>query len=161
MKKLKKVAFWVIGILLILMIALFVGFYVYTLDYYRADNSVEPLIESAVKESGLATEEIDNFTIVTPSPSNDLKKGIVFYPGGKVEAKAYLPLLLQLSQKGYTAILVKMPFNLAVFNVSGAIKAKELVPHVTDWYIAGHSLGGAMASSLMEKHESEFRGLIL
>jgi pimeloyl-ACP methyl ester carboxylesterase len=66
-----------------------------------------------------------------------------------------------LASGGVTAILVDMPFNLAVFNPMRADGIKELYPDIQNWYMAGHSLGGSMASSYISTHTAEFKGLIL
>lgn len=148
-----KKIFLTVIVLVILMVA---GFFIYSLDYYRATPDVSQLLD----QSSLKVITKENLTVIYPL-ENDLNKGIVFYPGGKVEDDAYLPLLLKLSEKGYTTVLVGMPLNLAVFNSDGAKGALLLVPEIKEWYLAGHSLGGAMASSYMEKHFDQFKGLIL
>lgn len=66
-----------------------------------------------------------------------------------------------LSQKGILCVLVRMPFNLAVFDVNAADGIREIFPEITDWYIGGHSLGGSMAAAYLEKHPSDFKGLLL
>ena len=43
-------------------------------------------------------------------------------------------------------VLVKMPCNLAVLDRNAADSIPERFSEVTDWYIGGHSLGGAMAA---------------
>ncbi len=164
MKSTNKITKWLTRIVLVLVVLIVVavgGFYIYTLDYYRADPAAEVWINQVLASDQLTQTTVNNLTITKPAPDVDKQIGIVFYPGGKVEAKAYLPLLVQLSQKGYTTILVKMPMNLAVFNINGALSAIEQVPKIDKWYIAGHSLGGAMASSMMEKHENTFKGMLL
>jgi predicted esterase len=72
----------------------------------------------------------------------------------------YSPLLVKLVKKGITCVLVKMPFNLAVFNVNAADKILNYLPEISNWYIGGHSLGGAMESSYVSKNEN-MKGLIL
>jgi len=57
--------------------------------------------------------------------------------------------------------LIKMPFNLAVFNVNAANKAISEVSNITTWYISGHSLGGAMASSYAASNADKLSGIIL
>jgi pimeloyl-ACP methyl ester carboxylesterase len=54
-----------------------------------------------------------------------------------------------------------MPYNLAVLGPNKAIKAVELFPEVENWYIGGHSLGGAMASSCAALNPDLFGGVIL
>lgn len=87
---------------------------------------------------------------------------LFFYPGGKVEYKAYAPILSTLSSEaGITSVLVKMPFNLAEFNVNGADWKQALFPEISNWYIGGHSLGGAMSCSYLHNHLTEYKGIIL
>jgi len=85
---------------------------------------------------------------------------IIFYPGGKVEAESYAPLLYQLSEQGYDCFLVHMPFNLAITDPD---KASDIIDdyqyeHI---YLMGHSLGGATASMYVSDHPGEIDGLIL
>lgn len=54
-----------------------------------------------------------------------------------------------------------MPFNLAVFNKNAASKIINNNKEITSWYLAGHSLGGAMASSYCKENYSRLDGLIL
>lgn len=134
-----------------------VSFYFYTLNYYKADKIA---IEKVYSEHQ-NIENRDNLTIIYPSDNNNKKIGLIFYPGGKVEDKAYIPLLSKLSDKGITCVLVKMPFNLAVFNISAANNIYDKFPEIKSWYLSGHSLGGAMASSYAEKNFNKINGLIL
>ena len=123
------------------------GFFWYVSDYYRAEDVALEMLSA-----GDNIEVRDNLTILSPSYPTDT--AIIFYPGAKVEAAAYLLLLDQLRQTGLTCILVEMPFHLAIFDVNAA----EDISH---WYIAGHSMGGAMASQFASEHPDEVDGLIL
>lgn len=147
-------------IILIVVAALLIlvgAFYVYTLDYYRATEDVHQLMSSEKQNI-----EIENkIIVVNPEESNDREIGLIFYPGGKVEAIAYLPLLYKLSQEGITCFLIEMPFNLAVFGINSANKVFDEYPEIKTWFISGHSLGGAMASGYMKKNYSKVNGLIL
>ena len=78
-----------------------------------------------------------------------------------MEGTAYLPLLDQLRQTGLTCVLVEMPFHLAIFDADAAEDVMEQFPDIQHWYIAGHSLGGAMASQFAADHPDEIDGLIL
>ena len=134
-----------------------IGFLVYVNDYYKATNDVDEWIN-------LYSELIDEnkpYTIIHSSIATDQQVGLVFYPGGKVEAIAYIPLLIQLANQGVTSVLVDMPFNLAVFNTNAADGVYSLLPKVKSWYLAGHSLGGAMASSYVGNNYEKLDGLIL
>ena len=133
------------------------GFYIYTLDYYRASEGVAD--SDAVNNA----QNIGRLTVFYPGGDKEQAgdEGIIFYPGGKVEAIAYAPLLTQLAQRGYTCVLAEMPMNLAVFDINAADKVYEELPEIKNWYLMGHSLGGAMASSYCGKNSEKLAGLIL
>ena len=138
-----------------LIVFLVVAFFSYVSDYRPADETATALLGNAsVRQAG-------NLTILTPDAANDTSAELIFYPGGKVEATAYLPLLNRLREGGITVALVKMPFNLAVFDINAADAVYDAVPGVSRWFIGGHSLGGAMASSYVEGNEDKLSGLIL
>jgi hypothetical protein len=130
---------------------------VYTLDYYRADDTAK----AAVTLENGRVKMLGDMNVFMPEKAADTGTGFIFYPGGKVEAAAYAPLLSQLSQKGFTCVLLKMPFNLAVFDVNAADKVYSEFPQIKKWYLGGHSLGGAMASSYVGKNSDKLSGLIL
>ena len=93
--------------------------------------------------------------------AKDAQAGVIFYPGGKVEARAYAPLMAELALRGITSVLVEMPFNLAVFDMNAADGIRDEFSGIEAWYIAGHSLGGAMAASYAAGHTDELSGVIL
>jgi len=148
---------WILLAVIAVIIILIGAFYIYTLDYYRATDDVHQLINSQKQR----IEVNDKIIVVKPQATNDKEIGLIFYPGGKVEAIAYLPLLYQLSQKGITCFLTEMPFNLAVFKVDAAERVFEENPDINTWFIAGHSLGGAMASNYMKRNYNKVAGMIL
>ena len=148
---------WILLAVIAVIIILIGAFYIYTLDYYRATDDVHQLINSQKQR----IEVNDKIIVVKPQATNDKEIGLIFYPGGKVEAIAYLPLLYQLSQKGITCFLTEMPFNLAVFKVDAAERVFEENPEINTWFIAGHSLGGAMASNYMKRNYNKVAGMIL
>ncbi len=115
-----------------------IGFGIYVSDYYRAEEEATAILsQDNVTVNG-------HFTIITPEEKSE--SAIVFYPGGKVEHTAYLPLLNQISQQGITCILVEMPWNLAVFDIHRGNEILGTLPEIKHWYLMGHSLGGIMAS---------------
>ena len=151
----KRAGFILLVALLSLVVFLAVAFFSYVSDYRHADESALALLDIAnIRQEG-------NLTILTPDEENDTKTGLIFYPGGKVEDTAYLPLLERLRVGGVTVVLVKMPFNLAVFDIRAADTVYEALPAVSRWYLGGHSLGGAMASSFVKGNEERLSGLIL
>ncbi|MBP3544180.1 MAG: alpha/beta hydrolase, partial [Lachnospiraceae bacterium] len=57
--------------------------------------------------------------------------------------------------------LLHMPGNLAVLDMNAADGILQEYPEIEEWYIGGHSLGGSMAASYIDKHADEFEGLVL
>lgn len=138
-----------------LVILLVVGFLIYASDYYRADE-----VANAVMQSEAVTQVEDNLIIL--SPTTPVDTAMIFYPGAKVEYFAYLPILEKIKQSaGITCILVKMPFNMAIFNANAADGIMDQFPDIENWYIAGHSMGGAMASDYASQNQDKVNGLIL
>ena len=130
------------------------GFLWYASDYYRAEDTALAVL---AQEDGITVR--DNLTILSPSYPTDT--AVIFYPGAKVEGAAYLPLLDQLRQTGVTCILVEMPFHMAIFDPDAALDVIPQFPEIRHWYIAGHSMGGAMASQFASSHPDQADGLIL
>lgn len=126
-------------------------FFIYVSDYYRADDS------AGVPASGGEVRDYGAY-IEMPAPGDT---GLIFYPGGKVQAEAYMPLLDQIRARGVTCVLVRMPFHLAVFGVNAADGVYGKFPAIKNWYIGGHSLGGAMAGSYASGHADRVKGLVL
>lgn len=143
-----------LGIVVLLLAVCAGAFFWYVSDYYPADDVA---LEVIAQDSGITVQ--DNLTILSPSVPSDT--AIIFYPGAKVEAEAYLPLLDQIRQTGVTCILVHMPFHMAIFDADAAERVMEQFPDMQHWYMAGHSMGGAMASRFAADHPEEIDGLIL
>ncbi len=129
---------------------------IYLGDYYRADMDA---IEAFASTCDMEYKTLDNDTIVFEP--DGATKGFIFYPGGKVEYTAYTPLMQACAEQGILCILVKMPFNLAVFDVNAADNIQEQYPEIEEWYIGGHSLGGSMAASYLTNNAEDYEGLIL
>lgn len=142
----------IIRILLILVIFIGVGFYIYSRDYYRASMVAE---EALVSSEGITFEEINGDLVFTPPAP---KGGVVLYPGGRVSERAYGHLASKIAAHGYKTVIVKVPFKLSILENSAA---KTYVDDTMPWVLIGHSLGGVSASSYAEKNKERVDGLIL
>lgn len=125
-------------------------------DYYRADLDA---IAAFAAEEVISNKTQENGTIVFEPQRAET--GFIFYPGGKVEHTAYVPLMEACASEGILCILVEMPFRLAVLDVNAADGIREQYPEIKHWYIGGHSLGGSMAASYLADHTEDYEGLIL
>lgn len=153
MKRRTKV---LLSVCLAILLIIGVGGYAYVSDYYHADKTA--LAAMAYQTDQVQVEQDGEVIWFVPE---EPAVGLIFYPGGKVEHTAYAPLLRTCAEWGILCALVQMPCNLAVFNVNGADGVREQFPDVERWYIAGHSLGGAMAASYAAGHVDELDGLVL
>lgn len=147
MKKKKLIRIIIIVVLLIA--AVIVAFRTYTGNYYHA---------KAYETETSPVEESDDYIAYGDEKSST---GLIFYPGAKVEETAYAPLMDALAGDGLFCVVVKMPERLAVLDPNAAAEIMEKYDGVEQWYLAGHSLGGAMAANFAAEHESELSGLIL
>ncbi len=95
------------------------------------------------------------------APEGEPLAGLVFYPGGLVDAAAYAPLLRRRADGGVLSVLVPMPLELAVFGVARAADVIAAFPEVSPWLIGGHSLGGAMAAEFVKRSPDVVDGLVL
>ncbi len=153
MKK-RKMKKWIWIVPLCAMGILVICFFLYSEQYFHADQSALSALES--DETVSVTKTDYGWLFDGPSESDAL----IFYPGAKVEETAYAPLLHLLAKEGMDVCLVKMPFRLAFFGLN---KADDLMPRYgyANWYIGGHSLGGAMAASYAANHEKQLTGVVL
>ena len=133
-------------------IAVFLGIYVNT--YYHADKTAGAFL---VSDEQVRVEKTEyGWFLDGPSEEN----AMVFYPGAKVEETAYAPLLHRFAKEGMDVCLVKMPFRLAFLGID---KASDVMSQYDyeNWYIGGHSLGGAMSAVYAADHGNELRGAVL
>ena len=87
--------------------------------------------------------------------------GLIFYPGARVDYRAYAPAMRALAEAGYRAVIVPMPLQLAVLAPEAAADVIAAMPDITTWAIGGHSLGGTMAAHFAYDHPGAVRGVML
>jgi dienelactone hydrolase len=114
---------------------------------------------NSLADSGNVTVIETNRIVFTPKETMDA--GFIFYPGGHVDPRSYSSIAHQIADEGYLVIIPKMPFNLAVMNKRAAVKIVNDYNEIDNWVIGGHSLGGAMAASLVFDEPEMFEGLVL
>lgn len=142
--------------LIIVLALLIVGVASYLFYYIPADNTAIVALSS---NGSYNVNNTSDYITFTPT-SNKSSTGIIFYPGAKIQPEAYSVIASKLASNGYTTIIVKMPFNLAIF---GENKANEVIAQhgeISTWVIAGHSLGGVYASDYAVNNQDKIKGLI-
>lgn len=135
-------------------------FFICTTVLYSCSYGIDYDFADYVKDvpENIKIETCGDVIIVTPET---YQSGFVFYPGAYVTFEAYLPLMVKCAEKGIKCFLVNMPEDLAFFNLNAADKYLKSNKDIKNWYVGGHSLGGAMSASYVAKRKSKYKGLIL
>ncbi len=124
-------------------------------SYYHATPEAIEAMQST--DQVIVTEESQCIFFDGPSDT----RAFIFYPGGDVETESYAPLLQMVAEGGMDVFLVKMPLRLAIFGKDKATDILNEYNEYENWYIGGHSLGGAMAANYAADHHERFDGVIL
>ncbi|MFZ0015067.1 MAG: alpha/beta hydrolase [Acidimicrobiia bacterium] len=91
--------------------------------------------------------------------AEDTGVGMVFYPGARVDTRAYLRILAPLARAGTPVVVVKEPLGIAFLSAGFTASWIQAHPGVEDWIVAGHSLGGVAAAATA--HTEGVSGLLL
>lgn len=112
---------------------------------------------TAGQTTGTTTEDT---TTITLAPDGTASAGLVFYPGARVDTRAYQDILGPLANAGYLVVILKVPLGIPLLDVSQARGAMDRHPEITSWAVGGHSLGGVSASTFA-KSNPDVSGLLL
>ena len=117
----------------------------------------------------VSVDRVDGGYVLQPA-NRTPEAGVVFYPGGRVHPDAYVESLAPLAREANVTVVVPaMPLHLAVVDYGlaetglgshAAERAMADQPGVDEWYVGGHSLGGAMACRYAATGE-DIEGLLL
>lgn len=162
MSKKKKIGIIITVILAIIVISSIV----YVNDYYRPMPYATEVLADNNISSNVSITETDDYIYFEYKEKNNItnkeikaKKGLIFYPGGKVAYESYVPFAKKLSKRGYDVAIVKMPLNLAIIDTNKANSIIEKYGNV-EWVIGGHSLGGTAASIFVHNNPDKTKGIV-
>lgn len=120
-----------------------------------------PMPEALAAMESTATVSVVDDRPITFTPTTATSGGIIVYPGAFVEPRSYAPAAHALAEGGVFVAIVPMPLSLAILGSNRADSVIEDHPEITDWVIAGHSLGGVMAARYTSNHPDAIGGLAL
>ncbi len=141
--------------LVFMLIISFMGFFIWAKFTYKP---------TSVAVNAMTSNELVNVTkkaeliVFTPS-SLTPTKGLIFYPGAKVEPESYTTLCKEISKEGFLVVIAPMPLDLAILSPNKAENIINKFHNIKTWAIGGHSLGGVMASNYAMKND-KVKGII-
>lgn len=149
-KLLKRV---LLGLLIVIVLAT-LGFVIWA----ETPLPAAPEALSALESDSKVTVTTDDY--ISFQPVNvKLATALVFYPGGRVDYRAYSVPLRKIAEQGYLVVLLPVRLNLAFFDVQAADNAIMDFPEIQHWVVGGHSLGG-VAASLYASRKNNLDGIV-
>lgn len=125
-----------------------------------AAPATDVALDALMSDSQVYVSAENGWVIFFPAEDPRPETGFVFYPGGRVDYRAYAPVLRLIASRGYFVALVPVPLNLAMFDVNAAARVQAKYPEIKNWFVGGHSLGGVAASSYAASHP-DIKGVVL
>jgi dienelactone hydrolase len=154
---LKKISFKSIVIVLLFALLITIGaFVIWANDAYPAGKPALQALQTDELVEVKLEDSVYTFNPVNATPV----MGFIFYPGGRVDYRAYAPILRMIAEDGYFVALVPAPLNLAFFDINAAARVQTQHPEIQHWVVSGHSLGGAMASIFAKDHLDQLDGIV-
>ena len=152
MKLLKRI---LLG-LLIAAVFLTAGFILWAMD---AAQPSETALDVLSTDAQVAIRWGDGFVAFEPAQTVT-STGFIFYPGARVDYRAYSPILHKIAEQGYLVAVVHVNLNLAFFDVNAADRVISEYPSGQHWVVGGHSLGGIAAAGYASAHLDEVDGIV-
>jgi len=122
-------------------------------------DATDVALEALLSDSLVTITSQDGFITFEPAQMR-ASTGFLFYPGGRVDYRAYAPVLRRIAEQGYFVALVEVRLNLAYFDVNAGDKVLENYPGIEHWAVGGHSLGGVAAAAYATQHPDQVQAVV-
>jgi len=110
-------------------------------------------------DSNIAVKvEYGDWFVIRPT-AVEPKAGLVIYPGAHSAVRGYVKVMTKIAEAGYLVVTPKMPLGYAFLAPNRAEDVFKAYPNIRHWFLAGHSLGGAMAGSYAAANGDKLAGL--
>ncbi len=147
----------VLAVLAVIVVSSVLAFVFWANDALPASNVALQAMQS---DEQVQVSEENGWVTFSPADDAQPEVGFIFYPGGRVDYRAYSPVLRMIAEQGYFVALVPVPLNLAFFDINVAARVQAQYPDISHWVVGGHSLGGVAASVYAKDHLDELDGLV-
>lgn len=123
------------------------------LGWLRPFQATAPALAAMTSDADVQVSDTAGSIELAPSGPAPVV-GLVFTPGGRVDARAYARLLRPVAAAGYLVAILKVPYGMAFIDPyqSGGPIARH--PEIEAWAVGGHSLGGVTAALYAGRHSS-------
>ncbi|WP_405340399.1 alpha/beta fold hydrolase [Ruminococcus sp.] len=152
-KKLPLILHILISVGIGLLIFCVAGFCYLNIHYTAREEALAVMSDSAAA----TVTEIDGGYFVDGAGQDT---ALIFYPGAKVDAQAYLPLMQEIATGGVDCFLLDLPMRMAIFDQNAADKIMAKVEYPTVM-VGGHSMGGMIAAGYAAAHKDSVDGVVL
>jgi hypothetical protein len=120
----------------------------------------QPALDALISDAQVIVTQHAGFITFEPVGTTPVT-GFVFVPGGRVDYRAYAPVLHQIAAQGYFAAVVQVRINLAFFDDNAPDRVISKYPDIQRWVVGGHSLGGVASAGYVAEHLDMAAGLVL
>ena len=117
--------------------------WVLVLAWLRPFPATGPALGAMVSDAAVTVTETATRIVMEPA-ERTAEVGVLFYPGARVDARAYAAHLRPVAESGRTVIIVKEPLGIA-FGSTGDLES-VVAARGGQWVVGGHSLGGTVAA---------------
>ena len=122
---------------------------------------LRPYVATPVALEALTSDEAvtitDTRARTTYEPARDQGASLVLYPGARVDPRAYAVLARGIAEEGHRVVVLKCPFDIAFLC---PLPPDPALTSDGPWVLAGHSLGGVVASQVADGEVSTADGLV-
>ncbi|MFC1670888.1 alpha/beta hydrolase [Spirochaetota bacterium] len=133
------------------------------LDEATYEGEIVPCLTSIIESNGTIMFTSNNSTLVS-----SVNSGLIIYPGGSIDPRAYAVAAQTIAKTGFKVFIVPMKGMIAFTGITRADKViSENNDTIDNWFMAGHSLGGVGSIMYIKNsdnssiHTDEVLGLIL
>lgn len=147
-----------IAVVIVVVTLLAFGYLLYSTETNRATPNEDAVAALASDERVIV--EFGDWLVMRPAASEPTV-GFILYPGAHCDIRGYARVLREIAASGYLVVGVSMPFDYSIFAPGRADDVRVAYPDIREWVIAGHSMGGGMASLYAHSRQQGLAGLIL